>query len=55
VFEFEEAFQELEFRASERGHFPAMLGTAQHTQERDRRDFDQIVAGIFRLSDRERS
>src|SRR5262249_37795087 len=42
---FEASYSKL--RASERGHFRTVLGTAQHCQEHDQQDLDQIVAGIF--------
>ena len=44
--ELQKPFKELEFRASELGHFRAVLRTAQHCQERDQQDLDQIVANV---------
>src|SRR5690242_12575018 len=47
MFELEKALENLECCASERGHFRPVSGTAQHSQDREQQDLDQIVAGIL--------
>jgi hypothetical protein len=45
--ELQEPFKKLEFRASELGHFRAVLRTAQNCQERAQKNLDQIVADVL--------